>query len=309
MSKLPDQVRISAPVSPFTDKGDFMPDAYAELIRWYVERGTRGFLVAADNGEHWTLSVEEIARITEITMKESEGKLPVYVGAWAITERETIERAEAAANAGAYGLCVKPQFYVHSWADATEADIIGRFEAVAKAVPLPMMVYNSPNRTGVNISHELLHKICDVVEADCLKDTSGDANFLLQRVLQFKDKLSVLVGGSFFYTGMLLGAGGTIGTVLDLFGDQADRMFEFETMSVEERREHMVKTLEIGQCTNYLGTIPAAYKATWNMMGLPAGHLRDPLKPITADQEAQLRAVLTKWGVLEEETVPRRAAS
>ena len=204
MSKLPDQVRISAPVSPFTDKGDFMPDAYAELIRWYVERGTRGFLVAADNGEHWTLSVEEIARITEITMKESEGKLPVYVGAWAITERETIERAEAAANAGAYGLCVKPQFYVHSWADATEADIIGRFEAVAKAVPLPMMVYNSPNRTGVNISHELLHKICDVVEADCLKDTSGDANFLLQRVLQFKDKLSVLVGGSFFYTGMLL---------------------------------------------------------------------------------------------------------
>lgn len=307
MAKLPERIRISAPVTPFTEKGEFMPDAYAEIVRWFLERGTRGFLVAADNGEHWALSLSEIAQITEITMKESGGKLPVYVGAWAITERETIERAEAAANAGAYGLCVKPQFYVHAWADASEADVIGRFEAVAKAVPLPMMVYNSPNRTNVQITHELLHKICDVVEADCLKDTNGDADFLLQRVLQFKDKLAVLVGGNFFYTGMLLGAGGTIGTVLDLFGHDADQIFEFETMSTDARREHMVKNMEIGHAINYFGTIPASYKAAWNMMGLPAGHLRDPLKPITAEQEGKLRDTLVKWGVLDKSAATRAA--
>ena len=307
MAKLPERIRISAPVTPFTEKGEFMPDAFAEIVRWLVERGTRGFLVAADNGEHWALSLKEIAQITEITTKESGGKLPVYVGAWAITEREAIERAEAAANAGAYGLCVKPQFYVHSWTEASEADIVGRFEAVAKAVPLPMMVYNSPNRTNVQITHEILHKICDVVEADCLKDTNGDANFLVQRVLQFKDKLAVLVGGNFFYTGMLLGAGGTIGTVLDLFGHDADKIFEFETMSTDERREHIVKNMEIGHCTNYFGTIPAAYKAIWNMMGLPAGHLRDPLKPITPEQEDKLRDTLVKWGVLDQSPATQAA--
>jgi 4-hydroxy-tetrahydrodipicolinate synthase len=307
MAKIPERIRISAPVTPFTEKGEIMPDAYAEIVRWYLERGTRGFLVAADNGEHWSLSLKEIAQITEITMKESGGKLPVYVGAWAITERETIERAEAAANAGAYGLCVKPQFYVHSWTDASEEDVIGRFEAVAKAVPLPMMVYNSPNRTNVQITHELLHKICDVVEADCLKDTNGDANFLSQRVLQFKDKLSVLVGGNFFYTGMLLGAGGTIGTVLDLFGHDADEIFDFESMSTDARREHFIKNLEIGHCINYFGTIPASYKAAWNMMSLPAGHLRDPLKPITTEQEGKLRDTLVKWGVLDKSVATRAA--
>lgn len=307
MAKLPERIRISAPVTPFTEKGEFMPDAFAEIVRWLVERGTRGFLVAADNGEHWALSLKEIAQITEITTKESGGKLPVYVGAWAITEREAIERAEAAANAGAYGLCVKPQFYVHSWTEASEADIVGRFEAVAKAVPLPMMVYNSPNRTNVQITHEILHKICDVVEVDCLKDTNGDADFLVQRVLQFKDKLAVLVGGNFFYTGMLLGAGGTIGTVLDLFGHDADKIFEFETMSTDERREHIVKNMEIGHCINYFGTIPAAYKAIWNMMGLPAGHLRDPLKPITPEQEDKLRDTLVKWGVLDQSPATQAA--
>ena len=307
MAKLAPRIRISAPVSPFTEKGDFMPDAYAELVRWCVERGTRGFLVAADNGEHWTLSLNEIRQITQITMKESGGNLPVYVGAWAITEKEAIERAAAAAEAGAYGLCVKPQFYVHSWTDASEADIVGRFEAVAKAVPLPMMVYNSPNRTNVNITHEILHKICDVVEADCLKDTSGDGGFLLQRVLQFRDKLSVLVSGGSFYTGMLLGAGGMIGTVADLFGHDADRIFDFESMTEDERREEMVKQLELGNCINLLGTIPAAYKCAWNMMGLPAGHLRDPLKPLTPEQEGKLRAMMTKWGVLTADQAVRAA--
>lgn len=295
---LPDRIRISAPVTPFTAGGEFMADAFAEIVRWHVAHGTRGFLVAGDNGEHWALSTRELRQIAEITMRESGGRMPVYVGAWAITEREAIERAAAAAEGGAYGLCVKPQSYVHSWAPATEADIVGRFEAVARAVPLPMMIYNSFNRTGVNISHEVLHRICDVCTAECLKDTNGDANFLMGRVLQFHDKLSVLVGGNFFYTGMLLGAGGMIGTVQDLLGHDADRIFDFESMSIEERRRHIVMSAELGHAINYFGTIPAAYKAAWNLMGLPAGHLHDPLKPISADQHAKLRTALEKWNVL-----------
>jgi dihydrodipicolinate synthase/N-acetylneuraminate lyase len=118
------------------------------------------------------------------------------------------------------------------------------------------------------------------------------------RVLQFHDKLSVLVGGNFFYTGMLLGAGGMIGTVQDLLGHDADRIFDFESMSIEERRRHIVMSAELGHAINYFGTIPAAYKAAWNLMGLPAGHLHDPLKPISADQHAKLRTALEKWNVL-----------
>jgi 4-hydroxy-tetrahydrodipicolinate synthase len=306
-NKLPKNIRISAPVTPFSAKGDFMADAYEEIVRWHLEHGSRGFLVAADNGEHWALSTKEIAQITKITMRVTKGKVPVYVGAWAITEHEAVERAAAAANAGAYGLCVKPQFYVHSWAPATEADIIGRFRAVAKAVPLPMMIYNSFNRTNVNISHEVLHKLCDVVQADCLKDTNGDANFIMERVLQFSNKLCVLVSEKYFYMGMVLGAGGIIGTDLDLFGHDADRIFEYENMSVDERRDWQLRINEIGRAINYFGTIPAAYKAAWNMMGLPAGHLRDPLRPIAREQEAELRSLMVKWGILEKPAVKRRA--
>ena len=306
-NKLPKNIRISAPVTPFSAKGDFMADAYEEIVRWHLEHGSRGFLVAADNGEHWALSTKELAQITEITMRVTKGKVPVYVGAWAITEREAVERATAAADAGAYGLCVKPQFYVHSWAPATEEDIVGRFKAVAHAAPLPMMIYNSYNRTNVNISHEVLHKICDVTQAEVLKDTNGDANFIMERILQFSSKLCVLVSEKYFFMGMTLGAVGIIGTDLDLFGHDADRIFEYEKMSVEERQSWQLRINEIGRAINYFGTIPAAYKAAWNMMGLPAGYLRDPLHPITPDQEAELRSLMVKWGILGKPAVRRSA--
>lgn len=299
MAKLPAKIRISAPVTPFAANGEFMPDAYTEIVRWHLVHGTRGFLIAADNGEHWTLSPHELAQITEITMRETKGALPVYVAAWAITQKETIERALAAKHAGAYGLCVKPQFYVHTWSPATEADIVGRFEAVYRATRLPMMIYNSFNRTGVNISHEVLHKICDVVEADCLKDTHHDVKFILDRVLQFHARLSVLVGGKAFYAGMLMGAGGIIGTVEDLFGHDADRIFDFEDMTPAERRTWQTRIDELNEAISYFGTIPAAYKAAWNLLGLPAGHLRDPLKPISPEQHERLRELLTRHGIIK----------
>jgi 4-hydroxy-tetrahydrodipicolinate synthase len=291
-------IRICAPVTPFAANGDFMADAYDEIVRWHLKYGATGFLVAADNGEHWALSLKEIAQITEITMRVTGGKLPVYVGAWAITEREAIERAMAAANAGAYGLCVKPQFYVHSWSPATEADIVGRFQAVGKAVPLPMMIYNSYNRTNVNISHEILHRICDVVDAECLKDTNGDLNFIMERVLQFRDKTAVLMGEGSFFMGMMLGAAGFISTNSDLFTDHANDMLGYERMSVDERRSWQLRQNELSRAISYFGTIPAGYKAALNMLGLPAGHLRDPLRPISPEQERDLRALLVKWGIL-----------
>lgn len=305
--KLPQNLRVSAPITPFAANGDLMTDAYEAMIQWHLDHGAGGLLIAADNGEHWALSTGEIATLTKITMKLTKGKLPVYVGAWAITEHETIERAVAAAEAGAYGLCIKPQSYVHTWSPATDADVIGRFAAVSKAVPLPMMVYNSFNRTGVNISHEVLHKLCDTVDVECLKDTNGDANFIMDRVLQFGQKTTVLLSERTFYMGMMLGAGGIMGTVVDLFGHNADRIFDYATMPVEERRMWQLKQNEIGAAISYFGSIPACYKAAWNLMGLPGGHLRDPLRPISKDEETKLAALLTKWGILQSEPARLRA--
>ena len=298
--------RYPAPVAPFSAKGDFMPDAFAELLRYFLDNGAKGLLIAGDNAEAWSLSLDEIAEMTRLAMDAAQGK-PVYVSAWAITERETIERARAAADAGAYGLCVKPPFYVHSWADAPAAAIVRRFEVVAKAVPLPMMAYNSPNRTNVSITPDVLESICGVAEVEALKDTNHDAGHQLENVLRFHDRMAVLVSGPAFMPAMLMGAGGTIGTGMDLFAD-ADRMFAFADMTPADRRALQRKIFDVSRVINTTGTIPAAYKAAFNMLGLPGGHLREPVPALTPAEEAAVRDLLMRYGALDGAAV-RRASS
>ena len=80
--------RYPAPVAPFSAKGDFMPDAFAELLRYFLDNGAKGLLIAGDNAEAWSLSLDEIAEMTRLAMDAAQGK-PVYVSAWAITAYST----------------------------------------------------------------------------------------------------------------------------------------------------------------------------------------------------------------------------
>ncbi|MDP6346615.1 MAG: dihydrodipicolinate synthase family protein [Rhodospirillales bacterium] len=296
-----------APVTPFSEKGDLMLDAFAEILRWHIASGAKGFLIAGDNGENWALSNDELRQVTEVAMREAKGR-PIYVGAWAITEREAIERGQAAAEGGAYGLCIKPQHYVHAFAKAATADVVGRFEAMAKAVPLPVMVYNSPNRNNVSITHEQLSAILDVCPAEALKDNNYDLQHQTENCLLFHDKINILVSYSFFsLTGLLLGARGVIGSPFEYFGNP-DRIFEFQNMAEQERRDLMQMAIDIKQVNSYLGVVPAPYKAGLNMIGLPAGYTRDPVRPLTDEEQAKLRAVLVKWGAPVVYAAPVRAA-
>ena len=265
-----------APVTPFSAKCDLMEDAFAEILRWHVRDGARGFLIAGDNGENWALSDDELRRVAAVAKREAKGR-PFYVGACAITEKETIRRAAAAAEGGAYGLCIKPQHYVHTWAKAADADVVGRFAAVAKAVPLPVMVYNSPNRNAVHISHDQLAQIMGVCDAEALKDNDYALQHQIENCILFHDKINILVSYSMFlFTGMLMGARGVIGSPLEYFGNP-DRIFDFPSMSEDERRRLMQLAIDVKQANSYLGTVPAPYKAALNMIGLPAGFTRDGL--------------------------------
>ena len=197
---------------------------------------------------------------------------------------------------------------MHAFAKAPTADVVGRFEAMAEAVPLPVLVYNSPNRNNISITHEQLSAILGVCQAEAIKDNNYDLQHQIENCLMFHDKINILVSaGLFLTTGLQLGARGIIGSPLEYFGNP-DRILEFESMSAEERRDLMRLSIEIKHATGYLGTVPAAYKAGLNMIGLPAGYTRDPIKPLTAEDAAKLRAVLVKWGAPVTDAAPVRAA-
>ena len=306
MSDLMVRGQVIAPVTPFDAKGKLMLDAYGEIIRWHLDCGVGGFLVAGDNGEAWALTADELDRVTRTAKEEVKGRVPVFVGASAITAANSVALAAVAAEAGADGLCLQPQSYL---LNGTAAEIVDRIETVHKAVPLPILLYNHPARTGLNMTPDILDAICDAVPVVGLKEASNDFVQLTRIIERFADRFAILTGPAhYIIPAMELGAAGYISTGPELFGVGAGRILETAGMTTAERRRLHCAITDAFIAVQFIGTRPAGIKAALAMLGLPAGMPREPVLPLTADDEARLRDALVRCGVLEDAT-PRRAAS
>ena len=308
---------VPAVVTPFSDQGDIMFDAFDEIIQWHMSWGATGFLVAGDNGEQWALNEGELSRIAAAAMKATKGQAPVFVGCGAVTMAETVRRARAVAEGGATGVAVTQPFVVMN---ATDRELIARFEAVAKAVELPIMLFNTIQRSGFTVTHDVLESLLDVSPIVAIKQSNPNLAFVTESLHRFRDRLAIFVGnGTNMLAGRMLGSAGFISTGPDLLGEDIQRILNVETLSIPDRLELQYRVHKIfnvmlanvpGVQSGMPGpaTDPAPYKAALNMLGLPAGVPRDPVQPATKDVEDRVRGVLDELGIIERETARRRAA-
>ena len=308
---------VPAVVTPFSETGDVMFDAFDEIIQWHLGWGATGFLVAGDNGEQWALSAPELTDITRAAVTATKGRVPVFVGCGAVTTAETVGRARAVAEGGATGVAVTQQFVV---LNATKAEICERFQAIAQAVDLPIMLFNTPQRSGFSITHDYLEAMLDVAPIVAIKQSNPDLAFVAQSLRQFRDRLAIFIGnGTNMLTGRLLGSAGFISTGPDLLGDDIGHILDVNRLSIEERLElqarvHLIFSTMLanvpGAPARAVGpaTDPAPYKAALNMIGLPAGVPRDPVRPAVPEVMARIRAVLNDLGIIEREMARRQVA-
>jgi 4-hydroxy-tetrahydrodipicolinate synthase len=162
---------IPAIVTPFSDKGELMLDAFGALIDWHPECAVDGLCIAGDNGEPWALTKDERKALFETGVKRVRGRVPVICGASATTARDSIAYAELAASAGADAILLQPQAYVLK---ATRSEMVARYAAVAKAVPIPVVAYNSPRRTGLNMDPDTFAAVCDAGSLSAIASALAD---------------------------------------------------------------------------------------------------------------------------------------
>ena len=291
------QIHCAAPATPFNPKGELMLDAYAEVLRYYLDVvRVDTLLIAGDNGEGYALSDDELRQVTETAAKTIADRIPFYVNVTRTSNRRCIERAEIAATAGAPGisLCQPP---IH---DASADKIVERFQAVAQAAPLRMMVYNLPLISHFNITADVLRSICDVAPVDVVKDAPPDMDHITTMLAEMGDRFPFLYGQRLtMIPALLLGSGGFVGTGPELFGAGARRVFDVHTMTPDERMEIHTRWGNVILAASFAGTSPAGIKAALNMLGLPAGVPRAPVRILGPEAGAKLAADLVENGVLE----------
>jgi 4-hydroxy-tetrahydrodipicolinate synthase len=288
---------VPAVVTPFTTSGEIMTDAFAEIVDWLIGNGASGICVAGDNGESWSLDAEERRRLTTVAVERAAGRVPVITGATAPSAATSIRYAHAAAEGGASGLLLLPQTYVLK---ASRPELLRRFEAVANAVKLPIIAYNSPRRSGIDLSLADLEALLGTTPVIGLKESSRDFFHHSHVLHTFRSRLAIMVGPShYIFPGLALGARGFIATGPELLGPAVGRIMHLakEAPSAEQSSLHHTLML-LYETLMATGTWPASLKAALTLVGQPAGVPRDPILPLVQPELESLRRTLAHLGLL-----------
>jgi len=279
--------------TPFRD-GRVDYAALRRLIEFQLAGGTDGLIVAGSTGEAVTLTGRERLSVIEFSAGIVDGRVPVIAGAGSSDTRVTCELAQAAERAGADGVLVSTPAYNKP----QQRGLVAHFGALACSTALPVVLYNIPGRTGVDL---LPATVREIARAHANVIAIKEAGTSLERVRELlaDGAVDVLLGeDSWIVDGLQLGAHGVVGVLANVVpGPVAELVHELlagETNRAPARVERLAPLMS----ALFLETNPAPLKAALEMLGLCTGELRLPLVPIEPTTRAKLRLALNVARVL-----------
>lgn len=286
---------FTALVTPFRN-GGVDEDAYRQLIEWQIEQGIDGLVPCGTTGESATLSHEEHAKVISICIDQVKKRVPVLAGAGSNNTAEAVSLLKFAKKAGAdAGLMISPYYN-----KPTQEGVFQHFKAIAAECDLPMVVYNVPGRTGMNIQAatmvRLYNEIPSVIGA---KEASADLCQISDILAGCDDKFSLLSGDDFTVLPTLaVGGRGVISVVSNFMPKEMHELCQawFEGDAAEAGRLHY-RLLPLSHAC-FLESNPIPVKRALALLGRIQDEIRLPLLPLSAAGEAKLRAALERAGLL-----------
>jgi 4-hydroxy-tetrahydrodipicolinate synthase len=288
---------MTALVTPFDAKGAIDEAAYRRNVDLNLEAGVTGLLANGCTGEFWAMSIAEQKRVMSLCLEQAAGRAPVIAGCSAITTADAIDLAEHAKEIGCSGISVMPPFLVRPPVD----DVIAHFHAIADAVDIPMMLYNFPFTNLTELTPDLINRLADVRTAVAVKESTFDFQKFTKTLQLAQDRLHVFVGPAamFGVPALVMGASGYIDLLPNYWRHEAVELHNAAVSGkVEEARRLQMKALSIRDVMSGNGRNGyAAVKAAMNLLGLPGGYPRLPLRPLGEPHLTELRTGLGKLGL------------
>ena len=279
---------LTAIVTPFDAQGRVDEESFVALMAHLARHGSDGFVVCGTTGEATTLTDEEHLALIGLAVRARptlpDGRPATIVGGTGSNDTShAVHLTEVATELGVDAtLSVNPYYNKPS-----PRGIVRHYEEVAKATDKPILLYNIPARTGTNIPPDLLAELAQIEGITGVKQANPDE-------LQPIEGLDVYAGddASFLRT-LEMGGAGVISVASHIVGNELRRMVD-----EPEHREEIDASLRDVYQTLFLTSNPTCTKAALNMLGFEVGGLRLPLVPATSDEEAAVREMLERHGLL-----------
>jgi 4-hydroxy-tetrahydrodipicolinate synthase len=274
---------LTAIVTPFDARGNVNEEAFVALMHHLAAHGSEGFIVAGSTGEASTLTDEEQLGLIELAVSERPRGTTIVAGTGTNDTRHAVQLTEGAAEREVDAMLSVTPYYNKP----SPLGLKRHYEAIAQATDKPILLYNHPGRSVINIGPELLAELAQIEGIEGVKQANPQE-------LQLIEGLDVYAGDDVTFAPVLdMGGAGGILTASHIVGDEMRRMVD-----EPENRTAIDKSLRDVYETLFLTTSPTCVKAALNLLGHEAGTTRLPIVDATADETAQVQAMLERHGLL-----------
>jgi 4-hydroxy-tetrahydrodipicolinate synthase len=288
---------LVAMITPFTKNDEVDEKGIKELVEFHIKNGTNGIVPCGTTGESPTLSHEEHKRVVELTIKAVAGRIPVIAGTGSNCTKEALDLTSHAKEAGADGVLIITPYYNKP----TQKGLYLHYKKIAEEVDIPIVIYNVPSRTGVNMLPETLAELAELKNIVAVKEASGNLDQMTEIIELCGNKMTLLSGDDKLLLPVLsIGGTGVISVVANIIPKDVSNMVrEFEEGNYQKSKDIFLSKVYPLSNAMFYETNPIPVKTSVRLMGLPAGHLRLPLSPMSDKNLVKLKVDLIKFGLLE----------
>lgn len=285
---------ITALVTPFRD-GRVDEEALKRLVEFQIANGSDGLVPCGTTGESATLSYEEHDRVIELTIEAAAGMVPVIAGTGSNSTAETIALTKHAESAGAKAALLITPYYNKP----TQQGLYEHYRKVAEEVSIPIILYNVPGRTSVNMLPETTARLSELKNIVGIKEATGDLK-QVSDTIEFSKKGFIVLSGDDFTTLPLLAIGGhgVISVTSNVVpGMVSDMIKAFRRGDLNGARDLHYRLEPLNRAM-FMETNPVPVKAALSMMGMIGPEMRLPLVGMKDENRERLASVLDGFGLL-----------
>ncbi|MCF7869634.1 MAG: 4-hydroxy-tetrahydrodipicolinate synthase [Candidatus Omnitrophica bacterium] len=284
-------------VTPFKKNGSIDEDKLRFLINWHIKNKTDGILVCGTTGESATLTHQEHKKIIGIAVDEAKNKVPIIAGAGSNSTDEALNLTKYAKKVGAdYALVITPYYN-----KPTQSGLIQHFKKISKAVNIPIIIYNVPGRTGINILPETVVEIANSCKNIIgIKEASGSLSQATEIMSKAPKGFSLLSGNDQIILPIIsIGGSGVVSVVANVVPKETHQLTEsFLKGGLKKAKKIQLELYDLIKAL-FIETNPIPVKTALNLMGLIEGNFRLPLCKMDKKNLTKLKKTLKEYRLIK----------
>lgn len=279
----------TAMVTPFDHKGNIDFEKTTQLINYLISNGSDALVIAGTTGESPTLSTEEKLALFRHSVKVVDGRVPVVAGTGSNNTYASIELTKKAEEIGVDAIMIVAPYYNKP----NQEGLYQHFKTIAESTELPVMLYNIPGRSVINMSVDTIVRLAELPNVVALKDASGDLDAITAIIAQTSDDFALYSGDDGLTLPVLaIGGTGIISVASHIIGNEMQEMVKLyesgnpkEAAKIHQRIVPVMKSL-------FAAPSPTPVKTALQLKGLDVGSVRLPLVPLTEEERQTLVSTL-----------------